>query len=176
MTDVIGESGRAAHTDGTGDAGEDDEVLHVDRRWFVPAFVVGWAVIVWGATRALDDARDAHPFALLVHVVTFDLFHDLIIAPAVVLFGWLIGRIVPEVARGPVRAAAAFTAIVVVFAYPLIRRWGQRPTNSSTLPLPYGRNVLIVVAATWAVAAVVVVLRIRAGRHAPGPIGPAKAA
>lgn len=144
----------------------DDELLHVDKRWFIPAFVIGWALIVWGATRALADSRDAHPFALVVHIVTFDLFHDLVIAPVVVLCGLLLGRIVPKVARGPVRAAAAFSVIVVVFAYPLLRRWGQRPTNSSTLPLPYGRNIVIVVAATWFVAAAVIVWRIVRNRPA----------
>ena len=158
--------------DGPAVVAVDEEPLHVDKRWFIPGFLIGWALIVWGAMRALEDSRDAHPFALVVHIVTFDLFHDLVIAPVVVLFGWLLGKVVPKVARGPVRAAVAFSVIVVVFAYPLLRRWGQRPTNSSTLPLPYARNIVIVVAATWVVAAAVIIWRMVRDRPTPA-IAPA---
>ena len=58
--------------------------------------------------------------------------------------------------------AAAATALYVVLAYPLIRRWGRRPTNSSTLPLDYGRNLAIVIAVVWLLAGVVTVRRVRA--------------
>jgi hypothetical protein len=133
-------------------------------RWFIPAFIAGWALIWYGATRALGNSRDSNPAALVQHVIAFDLFHDLIIAPAVVFVGWVFGRLLPAVARGPVRGAAAISAIVVVFAYPLFRRWGQRPTNSSTLPLPYARNIVIVLGVVWVIAAIVVARRVRAGR------------
>ncbi len=129
---------------------------------FVPTLLVGWAIIAFGAHAALHDARDAHPVALLVHVVTFDLFHDVVIAPTLFIVAWLIGKAVPVVARGPVRAAAGATALYVVLAYPLIRRWGRRPTNSSTLPLDYGRNLAIVIAVVWLLAGVVTVRRVRA--------------
>lgn len=127
----------------------------------VPALLAGWALIAFGAHAALHDADDAHPVALLVHVVTFDLVHDAVIAPTLFLVAWLIGRLVPRVARGPVRAAAAASAFYVALAYPLIRRWGRRPTNSSTLPLNYGRNLAIVIAVIWVLAAVVVIHRVR---------------
>jgi hypothetical protein len=130
-------------------------------RLFIPAFVVGWAIIWYGATRALGNRVDSNPTALVQHVIAFDLFHDLVIAPAVVLIGWLLGKILPPVARGPVRAAAAMTAIILVFAYPSFRRWGVRPTNSSTLPLPYARNIVIVLAVVWTAAMFVIVWRIR---------------
>lgn len=128
---------------------------------FIPAFILGWLIIWYGATRALDNRVDSNPAALIQHVIAFDLFHDLIIAPVVVLIGWILGKVVPPAARGPVRAAAALTAIVLVFSYPLFRRWGVRPTNSSTLPLPYARNIVIVLAFVWACAAVVTIWRLR---------------
>ena len=127
---------------------------------FVPTLLVGWAIIAFGARSALGNARDAHPVALLVHVVTFDLVHDLVIAPTLFIVAWSIGKAVPVVARGPVRAAAAATALYVAIAYPLIRRWGRRPTNSSTLPLDYGRNLAIVIAIVWLLAGVVTVRRV----------------
>ncbi|HSB86034.1 MAG TPA: hypothetical protein VLD86_07000 [Ilumatobacteraceae bacterium] len=130
-------------------------------RIFVPTLLIGWAIIGFGAHAALSNARDAHPFALFVHVVTFDLVHDIVIAPTLFVGAWLIGKVVPRVARGPVRAAAAATATYVAIAYPLIRRWGRRPTNSSTLPLDYGRNLAIVVGVVWLLAGVVTVHRVR---------------
>jgi len=139
---------------------------------FVIALVVGWLIIAFGVRAALDDPADSHPLALLVHVVLFDLGHDLVIAPIALGVGLIVGRVVPEVARGPVRTACAATALFVVFSYPLVRRWGARPTNSSTLPLEYGRNLTIIVVIVWLVAAVVVarrVLAVRRDRHEPGP-------
>jgi hypothetical protein len=126
----------------------------------VAALVAGWTVIAFGAHAALHDAADAHPVALAVHVIAFDLVHDLVIAPLLFAAAWLIGRAVPRVARGPVRAAAAASALYIGIAYPLIRRWGRRPTNSSTLPLNYGVNLTIVLTVVWAVAALVIVHRI----------------
>lgn len=133
---------------------------------FVPTLVVGWAIIAFGVHSALGNARDAHPFALAVHIVTFDLVHDLVIAPVLFLGAWAIGKITPAVARGPVRAAAAATVLYVAIAYPLVRRWGRRATNSSTLPLDYGRNLGIVIAVVWLLAAGVIGRRVGTARHA----------
>ncbi len=141
---------------------------HADRpsaRVFVPTLLIGWAIISFGAHSALGDARDAHPFALAVHIVTFDLVHDLVIAPALFLGAWALGKVTPAVARGPVRAAAAATVLYIAIAYPLIRRWGRRPTNSSTLPLNYGRNLTIVIVAVWLIAATVIGRRVRSARR-----------
>jgi hypothetical protein len=141
-----------------------DEHGHPPAKVLVPALVVGWAIIAFGAKSALAHAYDAHPFGLAVHVVGFDLFHDVVIAPVAVGLTWLIGRFVPPVARGPVRAALAASALFAVFAYPLVKRWGKRPTNSSTLPLEYGRNLAIIIAVIWILAAVVVVRRMLRAR------------
>jgi hypothetical protein len=132
---------------------------------FVVALVAGGLLMAFGARAALDDAGDAHPVALLVHVILFDLGHDLVIAPVAIGIGFLIGKVVPDVARGPVRTATAASALFVVFSYPLIRRWGRRPTNESALPLDYGRNVVILVAVVWIVAAAVIVRRTMAARR-----------
>lgn len=127
------------------------------RRIFFPALVGGWLLIAFGAWSALNDSTDAHPFALVVHVVAFNLGHDVIVAPLVFAAIWVVGRLVPSPARGPIRAASAVSAILV--SYPLVRRWGQRPTNSSTLPLEYGRNLVVILAGVWVLAGAAVVLR-----------------
>ena len=132
---------------------------------FIPTLLVGWAIIAFGVHSALGDARDAHPFALAVHIVSFDLVHDLVIAPVLFLGAWAIGKAVPAVASGPVRTAAAATVLYIAIAYPLVRRWGRRETNSSTLPLNYGRNLTIVIAVVWLVAAVVIGRRIHTAKR-----------
>jgi hypothetical protein len=126
---------------------------------FIPALIVGWGVMLVGARSALNDARDAHPFALLVHIVTFDLAHDLVVAPLAFVVAWIVGKIIPPRFRGPVRAAIATSVLVLAFSYPLVRRWGKRPTNSSTLPLAYGTNVVLLLVMVWVVALIVSVLR-----------------
>ena len=130
------------------------------------ALLIGWAIIGFGINAALHDARDAHPTALLLHVIAFDLGHDIVVAPIAFLVFWLVGRFAPVSVRGPIRAALAATALFTVFSIPLVKRWGQRPTNSSTLPLPYGRNLLIIIAIIWSLAAATSLWRIRARRSA----------
>ncbi len=141
--------------------------------WFMPCLLIGWGIIIFGVVSALHHSTDAHPFALAVHVVTFDLGNDLLLVPASLIVIWLVGRVVPRVARGPVRGALALTVMFSLFAYPLIRRWGRRPTNSSTLPLPYGRNLAIVLVVVWLVAAVFIVRRVALSRRDGRPhVGP----
>jgi hypothetical protein len=53
------------------------------------------------------------------------------------------------------------SALVVLFAYPLLRGFGERPTNPSALPGDYPAATAAVVASIWAVAAVVVLVRRR---------------
>ena len=54
---------------------------------------------------------------------------------------------------------------MLVFSYPLLRGYGRHPLNSSTLPLDYTTNVIIVIAAIWIIAIVVIVVRtLRRGR------------
>jgi hypothetical protein len=133
------------------------------RPWvIVCAFVVGGATMAVGVLPALENPADAHPLALAVHLVGFDLVHDLVFAPLVLAAGLALRRFVPARVRVPVSLAAASTLLVGVFSYPLLRRWGQRPLNSSTLPLPYGRNISIVIAVIWLVAAAAIIRRLRA--------------
>jgi hypothetical protein len=143
------------------------EPHHPSAKVLVPALLVGWAIVGFGVHSALRNARESHPFALLVHVVTFDLGHDLIVAPVAFLVFWLAGRFLPERARGPVRAAIATSVLFSVFSVPLIHRWGKRPTNSSTLPLAYGRNLAIILALIWGLAAVTVAIRTIRGTPQP---------
>ncbi len=133
-------------------------------RAFWIAFVVGWGLMAFGVAGAIADRRRADPAALARYVLEFALLHDALVAPLVFLVGWLASEALPLVARGPVRGALALSALLAVFAIPLVRRFGAHPTNSSALPLDYTHSLVVVLGAVWGVTLAVLVSRsVRAG-------------
>jgi hypothetical protein len=122
---------------------------------------IGGAVMAYGVRGALEGLGTGNPTKLAIWVVGLDLAHDLVLAPLAVLVGMLLGRLLPARLRGPVRTAAALSGLVVLFSWPLIRAFGRRPGNSSTLPLNYAHSVLILLTGIWLVAAIVVTIRWR---------------
>ncbi|MCY0928593.1 hypothetical protein OTB20_20775 [Streptomyces sp. H27-H1] len=96
--------------------------------------------------RLLADLPD--PFDVLVWLGGALVLHDGIIAPLVLATGLAVAA-VP--ARGPVRGALLTAGVLVLVTLPLLLRPGA-PPNPSALPLPYGRNLAVVLAAV-AVAA-----------------------
>ena len=85
----------------------------------------------------------------------------LLVAPLAILAGVLVARHTPARARAPVQAALAISAIVALFAYPLVRAYGLAANNPTSLPHNYGLNLLVVLGLVWAVAGVAVVLKLR---------------
>jgi len=144
-------------------------------RWFWPALAAGWGLIAVGIVGMFSQRDRTQPFQLVRYVVGFLLLHDLVLVPLVLAAGWVVTRFVPPIGRGPLRAALALSALVVVFSWPLLRRFGEHATNDSALPLDYGRTVPVVVAAVWLVALGVLVVRIVSARRrtAIGPEPPA---
>ncbi|QKG19256.1 hypothetical protein ACTIVE_0892 [Actinomadura verrucosospora] len=80
--------------------------------------------------------------------------HDGVLVPAVLVAGVVTGWI-PVAYRRVVRGALLVAACVTAVAIPLVLGYGRRPDVPSQLPLPYGRNLAIVVGAIAAVAVVV---------------------
>ena len=134
-------------------------------RWFWPAVAAGWGLIVAGIVGMFSQRDRTTPFQLVRYVVGFLLVHDLVVAPVVIGVGWLVSRAVPPVARGPLRAALALSALVIVFSWPLLRRYGEHATNDSALPLDYGRTVPVVLGVVWLVALAVLAVRVVNGRR-----------
>ncbi|MFE4260705.1 hypothetical protein [Streptomyces sp. NPDC056883] len=91
--------------------------------------------------RLLADLPD--PLDVLVWMGGALVLHDGIIAPLVLAAGLAVAA-VP--ARGLVRGALLTAGVLVLVTLPLLLRPGA-PPNSSALPLPYGRNLLLVLAA-----------------------------
>jgi hypothetical protein len=135
--------------------------------WFWGALALGWVVLAYGIWGVFADAGRTSPLQLAGYVVGFAVVHDVVVVPIAVAAGWLAARWLPEVSRGPLCGALALSALVIVFAYPLVRRLGARPTNSSALPLDYSRNLAVVLGAVWLVAGLIVLARIvrRRRRH-----------
>ena len=129
------------------------------RFWITAA--IGWAVIAWGVVGVFSNSLDTRPANLAKFVVGGALLHDLLVAPLAILAGVLVTRAVPAKARGPVQAALVVSAIVGLFAFPLVRGYGLAANNPTSLPHNYGMNLLIVLGLVWAVTAAAVVLKLR---------------
>lgn len=124
----------------------------------------GWAVIAFGVRGILEHSLDTRPANLARFVVGGALLHDLVVAPLVILVGVLVVRTVPGRARAVVQGALIVSAILALFSYPLVRAYGLAANNPTSLPHNYTANLLVVLGVVWAVAAAVVVVRLRAGR------------
>ena len=131
----------------------------------------GWAVMAFGVVGLIANRADTKPFEVAYRFVELALIHDAVVAPLAFIAGAIGTHWLPAIVRGPVRGALALSAIVIVFAFPLVQRLGARQ-NSSVLPLAYGPNLAIVLAAIWLAGAGVVVRRLvkrRQQRWQPAP-------
>ncbi|MFI8966170.1 hypothetical protein ACIGO8_29115 [Streptomyces sp. NPDC053493] len=109
-------------------------------------------------------AEQPDPPAVLVWLAGAVVLHDGIIAPLVLAVGLLVvGR--PE--RGVLRCALVVAGSLLLVTLPLLVRPGE-PPNPSALPLPYGRNLVIVEAAVVVVAVTVILVRRWRGRPQRG--------
>lgn len=110
----------------------------------------------------LLDVRDLA--GVLVWLGGAVVLHDALIAPLVLLIGWVLVR---GGVRGPVRGALLVAGALTAVALPVLLRPG-RPPNSSVLPLDYPRNWLLALGAVAAVTALVRAARgIGRGRRRP---------
>jgi hypothetical protein len=133
-----------------------------------PAFWIGltfgWAVIAFGIAGLIANRADTKPLEVATRFAELVLVHDAVIAPVAILFGAMATHWLPSTLRGPIRGALALSAIVVVFALPLVQRLGAR-RNSSVLPLAYGPNLAIVLSAIWVTTGTVIVVRLLTKRR-----------
>lgn len=80
--------------------------------------------------------------------------HDGVLAPALVVVGFVLARMLPGRARPLVTAGLVVSALVVAVALPLVLGLGTRNGDPSRLPLPYGRNLALLLAVVWPAVAV----------------------
>ncbi len=139
----------------------DATVHHRPGRLFWISAAAGWAVMAWGLQGIFVHSLDTRPANLAKFVVGGALLHDLLVAPLVIGAGLLVARAVPGRARAVVQGALAVSGIVALFSYPLVRAYGLAANNPTSLPHNYTANLLVVLGLVWAVAAGLVITRLR---------------
>ena len=127
---------------------------------------LGWAVIGVGLRGIFEKHVDTRPGQLARFVLGGALVHDLFVAPLVILAAVLVARTVPGRTRPFVQAALVVSAVVALFAYPLVRGYGLATNNPTSLPHNYAVNLLLVLGVGWAVAAALTLRRVRAEARA----------
>lgn len=128
------------------------------------AYAAGLALIAVGLRGIVDEVPLAGWAKWFAGAAVL---HDAVLVPAVLAAGALTG-LVPAGQRRVVRAALVIGACVTVVAIPVVLAYGRRADEPSRLPLPYGRNLAIVLGAIAAAAACVVVVRAATARRRAG--------
>jgi hypothetical protein len=130
---------------------------------------VGWALMAFGVAGLIANRADTKPVEVSYRFLELALVHDAVVAPLAFVVGAIATHWLPAIVRGPVRGALALSAIVIVFALPLVQRLGARQ-NSSVLPLAYGPNLAVVLGAIWLATAGVVARRLLKRRRRRWPL------
>jgi hypothetical protein len=143
---------------------------HVQRpgpvAWLV--ILVGFGVMARAVVGVFAEAERTAPASWFTWLIGGALVHDLVVLPLVLLVGAgfaSLGR--PGLARS-LRWAVAVGAVVTVASFPVVARFGARSDNPTVLPLPAGRNLVLVWVGLLAVAVVVGLLWDRRLRRAAG--------
>lgn len=138
----------------------------------------GAAIMAYAVAGALSDP-DVSPVGVLVFLGAVLVAHDALWMPAVLLLGVAVTRLAPLRYRALVQALAVILAILGMLALPLVLGVGRVPDNPSVQPLPYGRNLTLVVLVVTGgvflgVVADAVARRVRTAtaRTDPPPSGP----
>ena len=111
------------------------------------ATAAGWVVIAWGVRGVFAHRLDTRPGQLLRFFATGLAAHDLLLAPVVLTAGIVVARTVPGRWRSAVQAALLMAGTALLYAYPLVRGYGHRLGNPTSLPRNYSAGLFVVVAA-----------------------------
>jgi hypothetical protein len=114
----------------------------LDRRVFWPAFVIGAALIGYGALTL--RSRDVALFDFGLWFLGALALHDLVLAPFVFLVGAVVGRLVSGSVRAAVQAGLILAGLLLVVAIPGLFTDGADPRDPSKLPNDYRLSVLLV--------------------------------
>ncbi|SDX79312.1 hypothetical protein SAMN05661080_01223 [Modestobacter sp. DSM 44400] len=144
----------------------DRPVTSARRPWWRWLFLLpGLAAVVYGAQGLLGAGGRVPLSSWFTWFLGSALLHDLVIAPVWIGLGWLAARFLHRPARPPVVVAAAVTGMLTLVVLPFVLGYGADPNNPSFLPREYGRNLLLIAAAIWLVAAVWALVAVRRARR-----------
>ncbi|TDC66317.1 hypothetical protein E1258_02975 [Micromonospora sp. KC207] len=104
---------------------------------------VGVLLMGYAAVGALADPG-LQPAGVLLFLAGMLAGHDIVWMAGLLAAGAAIARFVPDRHRSVARAATVSAAAITFVALPLVLGFGRPPDNPSVLPLPYGRNLAVV--------------------------------
>jgi hypothetical protein len=117
--------------------------------WILTA--LGLGVSGFGLAGLLRNSAMTHPANWARFFLGALIAHDLFLAPAVGIGSLLLARVLPDAVRSVVQGAIVVSGAVVIVSIPVLDGAGRNPNNPSILPHDYGHDLLIVLAAIWAV-------------------------
>ncbi len=120
---------------------------------------LGIAALGYGTWGLLGEADRTRPVFAALWFGGGVLGHDVLLAPGALLVAAAAVRWVPVRARSVVQGALFVSAAVLLVALPLVAGLGGAAGNPSANPLPYPRNLALVLAAVWGTAVLLVVSR-----------------
>lgn len=123
---------------------------------FWTGMAIGAATVAFGLRGVLLDLRATRIANLSLFFGASGIAHDALWAPLLVV-GGLVTRRIPQRCRRPLRVALALSLGLILFAWPVLAGPSTKVRNPTVLPLDYGRNLLLTLAALWAGCGVVVV-------------------
>ena len=130
---------------------------------------VGGAIFAFGLYGLLHNAGQTVPANVLKWIAGALILHDAIIAPAVLVAGFLLARLLPVTMRAGIQATLAVCALVVVMSVPVLKAVGRRPDNPSLLPHDYAQNLVIVIAVILVGGTLLTLARARHARRSVAP-------
>lgn len=134
--------------------GEHSEPAHRRGPFAWSALLVGWAVVVFGMHGLVSNWSGSNPPAVLRTAIGLNVVNDALVVPGVLLVAAACRRLLPRWLLVPVQVGLIVTAVVVLYAYPLVGSWGKSSrAGTSVLPWNYAHNLLVVVGSVWAFCA-----------------------
>lgn len=140
--------------------GQDDESAPTYGPGFWVGLALGLPLVAFGLRGVLGQFSGPALESFVVYFVGGAALHDLVVAPAVCVVGWLVVRAVPKVALGPVQAALLASGVIGLVSWPLVRGYGITPGEPSFLSRDYVASVLIAWGVVWTLAAIAVGVRV----------------
>ena len=119
----------------------------------VACLIVGWAVIVF-AIHGMISEPASNPPNLFRLLIGLNVFNDALIIPVVLAISLLVRRALPRWAILPVQVGLFASAVVVLYAYPLLGGWSHTArAGPSRLPHDYADDLIWVLGTIWLVCA-----------------------
>ncbi len=128
-------------------------------------YVLGGLTMVGGAIGLVIQNHRTHPVGTALYFVGGAVLHDAIVAPAAILVGLVARALVPEAYRAVVRGGLIVSGVLALISLPLVLGKGRQADNPSHVPLPYGRNLLLLLAITWGVVLMLCLVRLLLSRN-----------